>query len=202
MAKLNPFFEVEGKKYEIKRTRFLECEYEKLTQQSSMTEEEERLYAQYIKLETEAAKIGEKFRNAEEAYFDDILNETKKKEYLAFKELSDSKFNEIVEFGFKHKEFSVSKLEERATENGVQILILALTEQYNLSGQGARDVWDKFKNFLLDKYGIQAPREWILYMVQTLFESEEEEVDPFLKQARVKAQMKLEQRKGLSKIRK
>ena len=81
-------------------------------------------------------------------------------------------------------------------------MILALTEQYNLSGQGAREIWEKFKDFLAEKYGIQAPREWILYMVQTLFENEEEEVDPFLKQARAKAQMKLEQRNGLAKIKK
>ena len=36
-------------------------------------------------------------------------------------------------------------------------------------------------------------------MIQTLFESEEE--DPFLKQAQARAKQKAEQRKGLSKVR-
>ena len=30
MARINPYFEVDGKKYEIIRTRALECEYEKV----------------------------------------------------------------------------------------------------------------------------------------------------------------------------
>ena len=39
-------------------------------------------------------------------------------------------------------------------------------------------------------------------MIRVLFESDEDEQDPFLKQANAKMLRKLEQRKGLSKLKK
>lgn len=202
MERLNPFFEVEGKRYEIKRTRFLESEYEKITNQTSLSEQDERLYAEYIKLETECAEIGERYKNAREDYFNDITNDEKKKKYEAFKTLSDEKYNEVIEFGFKHKDFSTKKLEDKALENGIKLFVIALQEQYKISELDSKNIWEKFKEYLLENFGINSPREWILHMVNTLFEVEEENEDPFLKQAKAKAMQKAEQRKGLSKMKK
>lgn len=197
MSKIIPFFEVEGERYEIERTRFLECEYEKITQTSQMAEEDERAFANYARLQAEYEEIAGKFREAKDSYYSDITNKTLKEQYKAFKELHDEKYQEIVDFGLKNKDFSTQKIENKAYENGLKLLIVALTHKYHISDAEAKSVWDKY----IEHFGMQTAKEWILFMVQSLFEREEEE-DPFLKQAKAKAIQRAEQRKGLSKVRK
>lgn len=196
MSKLNPFFEVDGKKYEIVRTRAVECEYEKIREQNKLDDEQISLTNDYAKLMLEYEEILEKFKSAKEEYFDDVLNKEKKEIYKAFKELSDEKYNEMKEFELNNKDFSLSKVQDFAYANGVELLIFALNEQCGLSQEEARNVWDDF----VDHLGIETAKEWITAMVQTLFEKEDEEENPFLKQARAKQLQKMEQRKGLSKV--
>lgn len=198
MSKINPYFEVEGKTYEIKRTRALECEYEKITQQSSMSEDDERGFAEYIKLQTELNELSEKVKESKDDFYANVTNKDKKEVYFAFKELFDDKYKEMVNFGLTHKEFSTSRVEEQAYANGKKLLFIALEQQCNLTHEEAIKVWEKFEEHL----GLQTAKEWILFMVQSLFENDEEEQDPFLKQAQAKAKLKMEQRKGLSKVKK
>lgn len=202
MKRIPITFEVEGQTYEIVRTRALECEYEKITKQSSLSEQDERAFADYIKLQAETEELAEKFRTAKEDFYNDVLDEEKEKKFLAFEKLYNRKYQEIIDFTTTHKDFSTQKVEEIAMENGVKLFVLALSQKYGISQDEAKSVWEKFRDFLSEKYGMQSPREWILTMVRELFEGEEEETDPFLKQARAKAQQRMEQRKGLSKIKK
>lgn len=203
MSKRIPItFEVEGQTYEIVRTRALECEYEKIIKQSSLSEQDERAFADYIKLQAETEELAEKFRMAKEDFYNDVLDEEKEKKFLAFEKLYNRKYQEIIDFTTTHKDFSTQKVEEIAMDNGVKLFVLALSQKYGMSQDEAKSVWEKFRDFLSEKYGMQSPREWILTMVRELFEGEEEEIDPFLKQARAKAQQRMEQRKGLSKIKK
>ena len=197
MGKLNPFFEVEGKRYEIMRTRALECEYDKIREQNKLDDESISLTNDYAKLMLEYEEIMEKYNDAKEEYFDDVLNKDKKAKYKAFKELSDEKFDELKNFELNNKGFSLSKVQKVAYDNGVQLLVYALCEQCNLERHTAVEIWDKF----VAHFGQDIAQEWINAMIQTLFDSEEEE-NPFLKQARAKAQQKMEQRKGLSKVKK
>lgn len=196
MNKLNPYFEVDGRKYEIERTRYLECEYDKITSQSSLSNEEEKAGAAYVKLQSEYEKIAERFNKAETDYFDDVLDETKKAKYLAFKELLDEKYKEVINFSVDNPEFSIKKLEDKAYENGLNLLYIALEKKYHLSRDEAAGIWDKF----IDYFGISIAKQWVLTMVNELFGQEDEEVDPFLKQARAKAEQKAQQRNGLKKI--
>ena len=196
--KINPYFEVKGTKYEIKRTRYLESEYDKITSESKLSDEQQSDFVDYAKLESEYTEILEKYSEAKDDYFDDVLNEEKEKKYLAFKKLSDSKYNEMKEFEMTHKNISLKDMRELAYENGIKLLYVALQEQYQLSQEQAKMVWEDF----VDHFGKQTSMEWILVMTQSLFERDEEEENPFLKQAKAKAMQKAEQRKGLSKIKK
>lgn len=195
MSKLNPFFEVDGKKYEIVRTRAVECEYEKIREQNQLNDEQVSLTNDYAKLMLEYEEILEKFKTAKEEYFEDVLNKDKKEIYKAFKELSDEKYNEMKEFELKNKNFSLNDVQELAYQNGVKLLTFALTEQCNLTEEQAVEVWDKFVNH----FGNDTAKEWISLMVQILFDREDDE-NPFLAQARAKQLQKMEQRKGLSKV--
>lgn len=196
--KINPYFEVKGKTYEIKRTRYLETEYDRITTSSKLSAEQESLFADYIKLESEYNEIIEKFKNAKDDYFANVLDKDKKEIYLAFKELSDEKYKEIKDFNVNNPDFSLNKIQKMAYENGVKLLYVALQDQYSLSEEQAKLVWGDF----VEHFGNQVAMEWILLMVQTLFEKDEEDDDPFLKQAKAKAIQRMEHRKGLSKIKK
>ena len=196
--KINPYFEVKGTTYEIKRTRYLESEYDKITSDSKLSVEQESEFADYIKLESEYNELIEKFRVAKDEYFEDVLNEEKEKRYLAFEKLSNKKYQEIKDFNFNHPNFSLKEIQTLAYDNGVKLLYVALQEQYSLSEKQARTVWDDF----VDHFGTLVATEWILEMVKTLFEKDEEEENPFLKQAKAKAIQRMEHRNGLKKIKK
>lgn len=200
MNKLNPYFEVEGKKYEIKRTRAIECEYEKIREQNKLDDEQISLTNDYAKLMLEYEEILEKYKEAKEEYMCDegILDEKKKAKFKAYKELSDEKYNEMKDFELKNKNFSLNKVQDFAYKNGVELLIFALNEQCGVSKDEAKIIWDKF----VAHFGNETAKDWINVMIQTLFEREDEEENPFLKQARAKAKLKMEQRKGLSKVKK
>lgn len=198
MEKLNPFFEVEGKRYEIKRTRAVECEYDRIRKGNQPEGNLVELTNDYAKLMLEYQEIAEKFKEAKDRYMTDegILDENLERVYNAYKKLSDAKFEEVKNFELNNKEFSMDKLQDMAYDNGVKVLVFALTEQCKVSEDEAVKIWDKFVNH----FGIDFSKKWIDAMIQTLFESEEE--DPFLKQAQARAKQRAEQRKGLSKVRK
>ena len=196
--KINPYFEVKGTTYEIKRTRYLEAEYDKITTNSKLSAEQETIFADYIKLESEYNEIIEKFKIAKDDYFANVLDKEKKEIYLAFKELSDEKYKEIRKFNIDNPEFSLKDIQSLAYENGLKLLYVALQEQYSLSEKQAKLVWEDF----VDHFGTLVATEWILEMVKTLFEKDEEEENPFLQQAKAKAIQRMEHRKGLAKIKK
>ena len=200
MAKLNPFFEVDGKKYEIIRTRAVECEYEKIRERNKLDDNQFSLTNDYAKLMLEYEEIMQKYTDARDRYMTDegILDENLEKVYNAYKKLADAKFDELKRFEMDNKEFSLSKIQGLAYSNGVQLLIFALNEQCNITKEEAKSVWEKFVAY----FGTDTAQQWIDVMIQTLFEKDEEEENPFLKQAKAKARMKMEQRNGLSKVKK
>jgi hypothetical protein len=53
----------------------------------------------------------------------------------------------------------------------------------------------------VDEIGIATASEWVMYMLDALFNGEET-TDPFLKAQRAKAELRAEQRKGLSRVKK
>lgn len=192
--KIYPFFEVNGTKYEIKRTRFLECEYERIAESNDFTDEEQADIAKAAKMQTEYAEIIEKFNEIKKDYFDDILDETKEKKYNAFKKLVDEKYNELAHYEISHKNTAYGKLEKIALDKGEKILIIALKEQYNVTEEEAKNIWSDY----VDEIGVATASEWIMTMIKTLFSESEE--DAFLTMARQKAEQKAEMRKGIAKM--
>lgn len=196
MARINPYFEVEGKKYEIMRTRALECEYEKVREENKISEEDESLFTDYMKMINDATEIEEKYEVAKNAYFDDILDKDKKAKYLAFKELYDEHHKEIRQFAIEHKKM-LSNTQDRAYENGVSVLIFGLCEQCKIDEEKAREVWGKF----VEHFGESVARDWISAMTSALF-GEEDEENPFIKAQQAKMEQRYNQRKGLSRVKK
>lgn len=194
MARINPYFEVDGKKYEIIRTRALECEYEKVREENKISEEDESLFTDYMKMINDTTEIEEKYEVAKNAYFEDILDKDKKAKYLAFKALYDEHHKEIRQFAIEHKGM-LSNAQDRAYENGVAVLIFGLCEQCKVDEEKAREVWGKF----VEHFGESVARDWISAMTSALF-GEEDEENPFIKAQQAKMEQRYNQRKGLSRV--
>lgn len=197
MGKIIPSFVVDGKTYEIRRTRYLECQYEQISQENSFTDEQQALLAQGTKLRMEYEELAEQFRPMKEKHFANMRDKELTAEYKAFKEELDELYKALTDFEINHKEVSMSALQKVAVDKAERLLILALCEQYNLDEENAKAVWCKY----VDEIGVATASEWVMFMLDALF-NEEETNDPFLKQARAKAELKAEQRKGLSRVRK
>lgn len=197
MSKLNPSFVVDGNTYEIRRTRYLECQYEQISQENNFTDEQQALLAQGTKLRMEYEELAEQFRPIKEQHFANMRDKELTAEYKAFKEELDELYKALTDFEINHKEVSMSALQKVAVDKAERLLILALCEQHNLDEENAKAVWCKY----VDEIGVATASEWVMFMLDALF-NEEETNDPFLKQARAKAELKAEQRKGLSRVRK
>ena len=197
MSKLNPSFVVDGNTYEIRRTRYLECQYEQISQENNFTDEQQALLAQGTKLRMEYEELAEQFRPIKEQHFANMRDKELTAEYKAFKEELDELYKALTDFEINHKEVSMSALQKVAVDKAERLLILALCEQHNLDEEKAKEVWCKY----VDEIGVATASEWVMFMLDALF-NEEETNDPFLKQARAKAELKAEQRKGLSRVRK
>ena len=194
MARINPYFEVDGKKYEIIRTRALESAYDKIREENKISEENESLFSDYMKMISDTTEIEEKYEVAKNDYFENVLDKEKKAKYLAFKELYDEHHKEIRQFSIENKEV-LSNVERMAYENGVNTLVFGLCEQHELSQEQAKEVWGKF----VAHFGKDVANNWISAMTSALF-GEEDEENPFIKAQQAKMEQRYNQRKGLSRM--
>ena len=90
MKNITPFFEFEGKRYEISKNRYLMAEYQKLQEQHSLPNEDK---INAIKLQTlvgDITKYAEKMKELQDIYFEKFDDESESK-YLRIKKLYEQK---------------------------------------------------------------------------------------------------------------
>lgn len=190
--KLIPYFEVGGKKYELKTTRHLRVLYadklEELKKTNQLDEDKSIDMLDFNRFADELAQVGEKFENAKNEYFDDIRNKDKKETYQAFKELYAEMLEEM-----KGRKEELKLLNDSVANQVIiyeQMIIEALVEQHELTKKEAERVWSDF----VMEIGNQDAQTWIVSIGQEMFESEVQE-SGFLEQRRLKMQKQAENRK-------
>lgn len=193
--KLLPFFEVNNKKYEIKSTRYLQAEYDKLTRENKLSEEEQKKSVIASAKIKEFQDVANRFKEIKEDYYNNVTDKEKKEKYLAFKELYEEAVQEYADFEIKNK--SINKMSKIALDIFEKIVLLALEEQYSLTSEEAQEVWCSY----VEKVGKNTASEWLMGMSECLFGTSEEQ-DPFLLKMKEKSNQKESMRKGLKNIRK
>lgn len=179
MEKLLPFFEVEGKKFEIKPTRYLWAELDKLTRENSISDEEKKA-AILLKEDADSfQKIKSKYEEAEAAYFEDPIDSSKEALYEKYKAIYEKRREQFYDKVIVDK--SIEKMNKSSVDNLESVLILALKEQYSLSEKEARSAWESH----VDKIGTQTASKWLIAMGNCLF-AEKEEENSFLEKMRQK----------------
>lgn len=186
--RINPYFELDGNHYEIKRTRWLINEYKKLGEDTPLSAEDKANAMTANNLVADAKKFADKANELWEKLCENPTPENKAT-YFMFKEMSDeaiAKYNEFivkndaVNTSFKH---TIDILEKT--------IIKGLAEQYfGFNENLAKQTWEKFVDTQESHDDVA---EWLMAAADSLFgeEDNEEEKDDFLSRKR-KATMERE----------
>ena len=191
MSKIIPFFELNGQRYEIKRTRYLLAEYDKLGDESQLSNEDKANAIKAQSLIGDIQRYAEKVKELEEKYFETFDDEDERK-YLKIKSLYESKLDELTKLEVESG--STSKLQKAGIDLLERIAIKGLAEQYfNFDESKAEKIWGDY----VDTIGNNATIEWLTGMSECLFRDEEElEENSFLSQMRKKAEQQAINRKN------
>lgn len=191
MKKINPFFEVNGNRFELKRTRYLIAEYDKATKESNLKAEDTENVLKVQRLASDAKKFAERLEVLEERYFETFDDEDERK-YLKCKEMLEQTMEKMA-----HIEAS-TECTKIAIETSARILeniaILGLAEQYfNFNKELATQTWESYVESLPSQ---NMAIEWLQLMADSLFNEEvEEEGNDFFSMKRKEAEQLAENRK-------
>jgi hypothetical protein len=190
--RITPYFELDGTRYELKRTRWLIAEYKKLGEDTPMSAEDKSNAITANNLVADAKKFADKANEMWDRLCENPTPENRAT-YMMFKEMSDdaiAKYNDFVSkndavnTSFKH---SINILEK--------VAIKALAEQYfGMNEAVAKQTWEKFVD---TKESHDDIAEWLVAMADCLFgEDDDEETDDFLSQKRKMDEEKANNRKS------
>ena len=180
MNKINPYFELNGDRYELKRTRWIIAEYRRMNEENPLSKEDK---ANAVKASNLVADV-KKFAEKAEEYWEKLCEEPTEENqriYLMFKTMSDKAVADYNEF-VAHNDTLTT-----ATKHNIDILervaIKGLAEQYfNMNESLAKQTWEKFVD-TVESHDIVA--KWLYAMADCLFaEDDEEEENDFLSQKR------------------
>ena len=193
--KITPFFELNGQKYEIKRTRYLLAEYDKLGEESQLSNEDKANAIKAQSLIGDLQRYAEKLKELEEKYFETFDDEDERK-YLKCKALYEVKLDELTTLEVESG--STTKLQKAGIDLLEKIAIKGLAEQYfNFDENKAQMIWEQYA----DKIGNNATIEWLTGMSECLFRDDEEvEENSFLSQMRAKAEQRAINRKNFKRV--
>ena len=195
MNKIIPFFELNGQRYEIKRTRYLLAEYDKLGEESQLSNEDKANAIKAQSLIGDIQRYAEKVKDLEEKYFETFDDEDERK-YLKIKSLYEVKLEELT--ALEVESGSTAKLQKAGIDLLERIAIKGLAEQYfNFDESKAEKIWGDY----VDTIGNNATIEWLTGMSECLFrEDEEVEENSFLSQMRAKAEQRAINRKNIKRV--
>lgn len=199
--KIIPTIELEnGERYEIKRTRYILVEIDKMRENTALTDEENKNYAllqdKYARLE----KLATRVKELEDDYYKDF-DEEKGAIYDKAKERYNALFEETAQFEVTTN--GISEKVRRETINKVERLIIqSLTMDYQgetiRTYAEAEEIWCTY----VDEIGQVSAQEWLLFAFNYLSGNDEDNEDnPFVTAAKQKAAKKLNMRKGIEKVR-
>ena len=194
---LKPFLVIDGKTYEITKTRFLITKYEELVNEMKPSDEKAEDISKNVlifqRLTAQVQELAKRLESAKEEFYNNPTDADLRNAYKVFKEEYNEAFDEMVTFESKNK--SASESMTLALRVWEKLLIESLVEQYGLTQKEATEMWENH----VDEMGENQASEWLFAFYSTLFEKEEK-TDPFLEKAREKQMQKAQQKSSLNKV--
>lgn len=193
MENLKPVFTVNGKDYELKRTRALLVEFQKITEKNKMSEEDANKYLEiretFDEMEKEIEQISGKLAEARDEFYNDPTNADKKAKFEALKKLLKEVQKPLTDGKSVEMQY-LNKMTKIMLDNYEKAIIFAISEQYNMSMTSAEKTWQEF----VDEVGVAEASQWVYAIGDTLFNTEAED-NNFLAKKRAQQEQKLLARK-------
>lgn len=188
---ITPFFELDGKRYEIKRTRYLLAEYEKLSNESTLSNADKENAIKAQSLIADIQRYGEMVQKLW-AEFEETFDDEVERRYLKAKALYENALDRLARLEVESG--CTTKLQKAGIDILEKVAIMGLAEQYfDMDYDKAEAVWVRF----VEDLGKTNVPEWLSAMAECLFKDEEEaEENPFLSKMREKRE---QSRKGAKK---
>jgi hypothetical protein len=190
-----PFFEVNGIRYEIKRNRYLQAEFDEIKKSIEMSDDEAVEIAKEKELENRLEKLS--------ARKDELYNkylETFEEEDEALYLKAEKAYEMLLEQASRGESAS-AKQRQRMINAGEQIIIKAL--QIDTNGNNireaieAKNIWEDF----VTECGQVTAIQFIVFTTNYLVGNDEDIENPFITQAKAKAEQRANMKKGIAKAR-
>lgn len=192
--RINPYFELNGNRYEITRTRWLIAEYKKLGEEMPLSAEDKANAITANNLVADAKKFADKASELWDRLCENPTPENKAT-YFMFKEMSDeaiAKYNDFIS-----KNNAVNKTFKHSIDILEKTIIKGLAEQYfGFNENLAQQTWEMFVETQESHDDVA---EWLMEAADSLFgENDNEEYkDDFLSKKR-KAKMERESNRNIA----
>ena len=199
MNRIYPYFEVDGKRYEFKRNRYLMLLLEEIREETQATDEQQRQYARLLELKAKVDKLSERKDELEAKYlenFDEKVGELLEKCELAYSKAA----REYIDYELETK--ITSKMEEESLGKAEQFIIAALQRNKKgeivMSAEEAEKIWCAW----VDEVGEQVASSFLMLTVNHISGGDEEAEDnDFFTQAKAKAEERANNRRaGLRRV--
>ena len=190
-----PYFEINGNRYEIKKNRYLQAEFDEMKRNNALEEDEEIDYVKEQELSDKLEKLSKRKNELYDRYletFDDEDERIYNKACVAYNVLLDQ---------VEQSKGVVAKKRKQMLDMGEAIIIKAL--QINDKGETirteneAKDIWGDF----CMEFGDVTRLKFIVFTVNYIVGNDEEYENPFIAQAKARAEQKANMRKGIAKAR-
>lgn len=189
-----PFFEINDKIYVIKRNRYLQAEFDLLQKSIELNDDEQLAYEREQDFDARFEKMA---KRKEELYakFLETFDEADEQMYNKACEAYDNMLKQASKMesvGGQHR--------KKMLDMGEKLIIKALQIDYNTgeeirSIEEATNIWQYF----VDENGKKLAIEFILYTMHYIIGTDEESENPFITQAKAKAEQKASMKKGIAK---
>lgn len=190
-----PYFEVNGVGYAIKRNRYLQAELDELKKDVSSNSEEEIALVKEKDLEEKAQKL----RTRKEELYDKYL-ETFSEEDEQIYHKAELAYNAIIE-QLSNAENISGKRAKQMMDMGEKLIIKALTLNSNDGKEirtysEAKDIWEEF----VGECGQATAIQFIAFTMNYILGGDEDVENPFITQAKAKAEQRANMKKGIAKV--
>ena len=196
MSKHNiPFFEVNGKRYEIKRTRYLQAEFDLMKSEMELTDDEQVAYAKEQELDNRI----EKLRKRKDELYDKWLETFDEKDEELYKKACDA-FNALIDEIGNMQSIS-ARSRKQLVDIGEKLIIKSL--QIDNTGatirteDEANEIWSLF----VEDIGQSGAIQFVVFTVNYIIGNDEEIENPFVAQAKAKAEQRANMKNGIAKVR-
>lgn len=199
--KLYPYFEVNGERYDFHRSRFLIVELEKIRESAEVADDDQK---NVVKLQEMYRRVA-KLKQCAEELFDEYC-ETFSDEAEEKYERANAKYNELLDqtMDFElNSNDALHRLNKTVIDNAEKLVVIALQRddkgEVIRSKEEAEKIWCAY----VDDVGQKVAQEWLNAFVEHISGNDEQEDDnPFLAQAKARAEQASNRRAGLAKINK